>query len=1496
MKSNPPEFDKIPQKTSRFHRQFQAFAAVWHLLHSKELCAPKACRAFVAAGLLLLLQFPNSVFGQCGSNLVEVIQLPSTTRSCSECSDGNFETGGGSSYSDNGPGQTSMTAEFTFPAPLIIRRIDFRISAYGYEYGDDTGYVEIVYYIEWYDGGGWNEVAGSRFAGNWSQYHDAMDRSKDSGHVTLTGLALEGCSRIRAYAYVRSYNNKNSNENGNVRIYEVQAFSEPPSILTQPESQNVRLHERAEFFVTACGTTPLSYQWYFKEEPLTGETHTNLAIPSVSLADQGAYFVTVSNYAGLSMSATANLAVLEPPMITRQPRDTEVPVGGEARFIVAAAGKPPLQFQWLYGEEPLAGRSNAVLILPSVLAEDAGSYSVIISNDVGVVRSSAAQLTVKIPTIDLSVLSDVTLPIGAVAQFYATATNLQPPLTFKLLTDPATSDSIHGLLKIDPVDQNHALFTYRTATNDLQPFNLILVAVSGGAKTATDFGIFPRPVLPDEEDILPPGHDEPDQTSTDYLIKTEYVSTPTSFNGSVRPVRDIMVTAKTLPVRESHPNGLHLYDTNSDIRSLTIEAETVRFESSLTLSNTAVTVKANRIESLVKAPFRATASVQFQTAPQDWLTPAVARMLLGYARDLYLYGYSDETRRILIDLQDQLEGLPLSLDPSAGSQEQRAEMSEIRGEVVTLLSQLSAHRDFFGNLAGHVPLLSFEILATLYDADVERSLRTWWLTYWLKSHIRTLQQKQQALFSAKIALADEIESSSAELASAKMELIELQKQAAELNETLAGLHDALRARYEELQRAAEESARKAKKKNQWRKVLNTVGFVMKAVPVAQPAFGAIGQGLQLVAQVSGDEPVGLATDFNRVLTTIQNPLFIGGVTQILSTAKEVLSGVQSGDWQGVLETLTGSITNVPHALQVIQDAWHQTDSKYTDVQRQLAEVRAAAPELNSPITVDGITAGLIDQIARKTRDLQVTGENITRTITRIGELADTIKRDILAIDAVNRDLSQNNTVLDHRTLVYVNEMEDRAKTRLRYYHYLLAKAYEYRLLKPYNGELDVERIVEKMIVIAQTGNQGAVLDQADFNSLKGVYDDILSEIIKGIIDYLSQNPRTAQLKTYQLSGADLHQLNTNWFLRVNPMEKGVLDLTREDQHIVGFDLTLMGVFDPFKVPNSSMTVEAVHSGVNKLRHGTKDLVFLSTNYLRWSGTYAANDGKIYPEYPSPLAGSLLCSLLQLLNRDCTTNIIPISAPSAWADIYLTKYTSSHIDPSDVTITNLTLQFLIDSAPWTPSLGALEVSASTDSVKPYFTLDRPDQRGRKDGVGRFSRVFSANMSVRVTAPTTYGTWRFVKWIWGRTNTFSGPTLQITVPRSGLSLQAVYVNSDTDEDGLPDWFEEWSTSSLSFGLLDDPDHDGRSLLDDYLAMDQPVLLNIIAEKSGRIEFAVYGAARQVEASSDFVTWHSITNLPPAADSPFLVPGHESPTVIQHRPQPGTGHQFYRAVKMQ
>ncbi len=83
---------------------------------------------------------------------------------------------------------------------------------------------------------------------------------------------------------------------------------QPPAIATQPISLKVDAGATVSFTVTAIGDSPLTYQWFFQGEALLNQTNASLSLTGVTVQQNGAYAVSVSNPYG---SVTSDNAILE---------------------------------------------------------------------------------------------------------------------------------------------------------------------------------------------------------------------------------------------------------------------------------------------------------------------------------------------------------------------------------------------------------------------------------------------------------------------------------------------------------------------------------------------------------------------------------------------------------------------------------------------------------------------------------------------------------------------------------------------------------------------------------------------------------------------------------------------------------------------------------------------------------------------------------------------------------------------------------------------------------------------------------------------------------------------------------------------------------------------------------------------------------------------------------------------------------------------------------
>jgi hypothetical protein len=121
------------------------------------------------------------------------------------------------------------------------------------------------------------------------------------------------------------------------------------------------------------------------------------AIP-FALAACGGGSSTLGSDAGQTGAAT----------ITTQPAGQTVPAGQTATFSVVATGSAPLAYQWEKNGAAISGATSATYTTPAVTSADTGTkFSVVVTNSLGSVTSTAATLTIGTPAAGGSANGDV---------------------------------------------------------------------------------------------------------------------------------------------------------------------------------------------------------------------------------------------------------------------------------------------------------------------------------------------------------------------------------------------------------------------------------------------------------------------------------------------------------------------------------------------------------------------------------------------------------------------------------------------------------------------------------------------------------------------------------------------------------------------------------------------------------------------------------------------------------------------------------------------------------------------------------------------------------------------------------------------------------------------------------------------------------------------------------------------------------------------------------
>ena len=224
------------------------------------------------------------------------------------------------------------------------------------------------------------------------------DGARISGGWQVTGLFLSPSGTIRARGYAAGGRNNGSG-------WFVESIVGAACLLAQPSSQTKDAGATATFSVLAAGSETLYYQWLKNGVALvdggniSGAQTSTLVVANLQKSDEGGYSIAVSNAQGSVTSVAAMLAVND-PFITVQPLSQNGQPGQSVTLTVTAAGTTPFSYQWWKDGVALAQAIEPSLTLSNLQSNDAGFYSVVVSNRNGSVTSLLAELSVRRTTLD----------------------------------------------------------------------------------------------------------------------------------------------------------------------------------------------------------------------------------------------------------------------------------------------------------------------------------------------------------------------------------------------------------------------------------------------------------------------------------------------------------------------------------------------------------------------------------------------------------------------------------------------------------------------------------------------------------------------------------------------------------------------------------------------------------------------------------------------------------------------------------------------------------------------------------------------------------------------------------------------------------------------------------------------------------------------------------------------------------------------------------------
>jgi hypothetical protein len=283
-------------------------------------------------------------------------------------------------------------------------------------------------------------------------------------------------------------------------VYKSVAFTPDlrPIITTNPASWSAAAGDNVSFNVAASANYTLSYQWLQNGTNLVGETADTLKLNSVTTAQNNFnYRCVVANFYGSVTSLVATLTVNAtpvPPSISSQ--NVTNYVGNNQTLTALVSGTDPKGgYQWYLngvaladgvtmGGSTLSGTASGTLNILQTTTNDAGYYSVSVTNIAGSASNTTAKLTlIYAPPIFVQPPQAFTTYVGR--SLTNTVSAYGQLLSYRWLNSKANGTSPAPLLGTEFSGTNTANLVISPVSLADSTNYLVIVSNPGGSITST---------------------------------------------------------------------------------------------------------------------------------------------------------------------------------------------------------------------------------------------------------------------------------------------------------------------------------------------------------------------------------------------------------------------------------------------------------------------------------------------------------------------------------------------------------------------------------------------------------------------------------------------------------------------------------------------------------------------------------------------------------------------------------------------------------------------------------------------------------------------------------------------------------------------------------------------------------------------------------------------------------------------------------------------------
>ena len=721
--------------------------------------------------------------------------------------------------------------------------------------------------------------------------------------------------------------------------------------------------------------------------------------------------------------------------------------------------------------------------------------------------------------------------------------------------------------------------------------------------------------------------------------------------------------------------------------------------------------------------------------PMVWLHPHAVEMAIAYADDAFQLGLRDIAQEELEVYLTLIEEYKAHSSWDYLNDEDTAMFSDQESRIRSLLNRLNFHEDYYGNPQSWVPALSLEANKLLFEQEAQWAIRTIYVADWVTNENNRQKNNANALAEARRILREEILSLEGNFNQALDRVPPLKLKAKNIAVDIADVQAELQAVEQILIERARRNVEERNKVPFWKKGLKVLGALAKVVPVGQPVLGGVGKSLDLIATYDEDKP----WDTIKGLPDVVEEFAKSEPDKKAKKVKDKKDDAkldEEKDNTSLKKKITAinkSVKQVIDDLDKHKDLFKEAGAPKEEVEVELEKLKKADPEFK--------------RLAEDVQQLLAEKENLAKELTEVLETLETslvkINQNYMNIaDLLPKLEGSSRVVLSQKSALALQSMKSRAIKRLQRYQYWVAKAFEYRTLRPYEGDLTLTDLFLEVSELVNHSAGDGRLSAADYERLYVLYRDDLSTIIDAMVqDY---NDHVAGFQTeieYRFTADEIEALNTGGPVPINLWEKGLFGNDEEDVRIVSLEVAdLTPIITGTSHSFARLDLRIKHSGLSRIWRNDEVHAFQHYNKqnkqpMMWTSRY--QNGVITNHQLSASTKSLIHALLE----DNDVDIMLFSRPSAWATLSISKTVKSdgnlHIDVDD-----LLLRVTYDYVPANGSLSRPWESyreEQDESIQKLYNelLDRDADRQELVSHGKLLDIgySTSKLSDLILRPTT-----------------------------------------------------------------------------------------------------------------------------------------------------------------